>query len=278
VGIIGYPIDYTLSPAIHNAAFRALGMNWLYVPLRVEPGKVEAGIAGLRALGFKGANVTIPHKTEVVPYLDELRGDALTLEAINTIVSEGGRLVGYNTDAAGFETFLRRTELETEGSNVLLIGAGGASRAVALALARSGAAKIYVMNRTARKAVELAALLKRANFSSEIFERTFDQQGAQVMRDCEVVINCTPLAAVDASELPLDYGDFRPGQWAIDLNYSKAMPAFLGEASTRGARVANGVGMLLHQAAESFRLWTGEEPPLEAMKLALRKALGDSGG
>jgi shikimate dehydrogenase len=275
VGIIGYPIEYTLSPAMHNAAFKEMGMNWLYVPLRVAPGNTEGALAGLRCLGFRGANVTIPHKMESASYVDELRGDAVTLKALNTIVLENERMVGYNTDVEGFATFLRDSGIEVKGLSVMLIGAGGASRAVALALARSDAAKIYVMNRTLHKAVELAALLKRANFSSEISERTFDYQGARVMRECEVIVNCTPLANVKEEELPLDYGDFHEGQRVIDIKYSRPKLAFLEGASRRGAWTASGEGMLLKQAAASFRLWTHQEPPIEAMEEALERAIAD---
>src|SRR4030042_2079651 len=134
VGIIGYPIDYTLSPAIHNAAFRAMQMNWLYVPLRVPPGKIKRALEGLRALGCKGANVTIPHKVESASCVDEVRGDADFLGAINTVSVQDGRLVGDNTDTEGFADFLDETGIKVQGASVLLFGAGGASRAVGLVL------------------------------------------------------------------------------------------------------------------------------------------------
>jgi shikimate dehydrogenase len=269
VGIIGYPIDYTLSPTIHNAAFRAMQMNWLYIPLRVPPGRAREALGGLRALGFKGANVTIPHKVESANYVDEMEGDAALLGAINTISLRDGLLVGHNTDTEGFAEFLSEMGIKVRGASTLLIGAGGASRAVGLVMAREGASRIFVMNRTPEKTRELMELLKRRNFASEIFERTFDFHGADVIRECEVIVNCTPLANQSKEELPLDYDCFGEGQWVLDLNYSKSISAFLEEASRRGARTANGEGMLLNQAAASFRIWTGRNPPKQEMKKAL---------
>ena len=273
VGIIGYPIDYTLSPVIHNAAFRRLDMNWLYIPLRVPPGEVGQAIGGLRALGFRGANVTIPHKVDAVRFLDETRGEAGLLETVNTIVLENGKLIGYNTDVQGFKGFLRESGVGVRGASALLVGAGGASRAIALALAGEGASKLFIMNRTPERAWELAALLKRVTPHSEISIRTFDFEGSQVMSECDMVINCTPLANAERDELPLDYNRFREGQWAMDLNYARRSTAFLEEASARGAKTASGEGMLIHQAAASFNLWTGKVPPLEEMRKALSKAM-----
>lgn len=268
VGIIGYPLGHTLSPVMHNAAFRALGMNWAYVPLRVEPGGLKAALGGLRCLGFKGANVTIPHKVEAASCLDELRGDAEVLRAVNTIVVEGAGMIGYNTDAEGFLRFLVDEGVQVEGTASLVIGAGGAARAVALALARAGCRAIHVMNRTAAKAEEMRELLKRATSVSEISLRTFDSEGAKVLGECDIVVNTTPLAASDAGELPLDYDDFAEGKTAVDLKYAGDESAFLARARSRGAATADGAGMLLRQAAASFRLWTGREPPLREMRSA----------
>jgi shikimate dehydrogenase len=220
--------------------------------------------------------VTIPYKVEVVGYLDELQGDAGLLGAVNTMVNEGERLVGYNTDVHGFAASLNDKKIEVAGSTVLIIGAGGAARAVGLALLKEGVSKIYIMNRTAGRTWELLTALKRATSHSDISERAFDYEGSKVLSDCDLVVNCTPLAADDESELPLDYGDFRGGQWAMDLNYAIRSTAFLEEASSHGANTANGEGMLLHQAAASFSLWTGESPPVEEMRKAFKEAINGS--
>lgn len=274
VGLIGYPIDYTLSPLIHNEAFGELGLNWVYVPLRVPPGMLEVAMRGLSALGFKGANVTIPHKVEAVDYLDRVEGDAEHLGAVNTVSCREEGLVGYNTDVEGFARSIREAGINVEGESALVIGAGGAARAVVLALARMGASVIYLANRTRQRAEELASRLKGVIEGAEISIRTFDQEGLNVGRECGVVVNCTPLAVGEEGEIPIDYSVFRGGQWAVDLNYYLRATAFLRAAEARGARTLNGEGMFIHQAALSFRIWTGKEAPLEAMKRALRKGLG----
>jgi shikimate dehydrogenase len=278
VGIVGHSIDYTLSPAIHNAAFNSLEMNWLYVPLRVSPGGLKHAMLGLRALGFKGCNVTIPHKVETAGYMDELRGPAAVLASVNTVVCSDSLLIGYNTDVEGFRSFLGEAGARSSGASVLLIGAGGASRAVALALAEEGAARIFVMNRSQENALELADLLKRVTPATEISLRTFDFEGSRVLGECEMVINCTPLTGSEGSELPLDYEDFNADKWAIDLKYSARGTAFMKEASARGARTADGEGMLLHQAAASFSLWTGREAPLPEMREAYRGEISARNG
>jgi shikimate dehydrogenase len=273
VGIVGYGIEYTMSPAIHNAAFSSLGMNWAYIPLRVLPQELEEAMRGLRASGFKGFNVTVPHKVEATRYLDELREPAGLLEAVNTVVCDDGKMIGFNTDVEGFRSFIEEAGIQAEGSSVLLVGAGGASRAVALALAEKGVARIFVMNRTAEKAEDLSFLLKRATPATEISVRKFDREGSRVLSECDIVVNCTPLAGSEAAQLPLDYGAFEQGKWAIDLKYAKEGTAFLREASSREAKTADGEGMLIHQAAASFRLWTGRPAPLREMRQAYRGAL-----
>jgi shikimate dehydrogenase len=252
-------------------------MNWLYLPLRVPPDEFASALGGLRSLGFRGANVTIPYKVQAVRFLDVLKEDADLLGAVNTVVKEEESLVGYNTDVMGFTALLHEKKIKVKGAKAFIIGAGGAARAVALALLREGAPSIYIMNRTASRSQELTEALKRATSHSDISVRAFDYEGSKVLRECGLVVNCTPLAVDDKGELPLDYGDFRGGQWAIDLNYSSRRTAFLEEASNNGANTENGEGMLLHQAVASFRLWTGEGPPVEEMRRALKEAIYGKG-
>lgn len=273
VGIVGYGIAYTMSPAIHNAAFSSLGMNWVYVPLRVSPEDLGLALHGLCASGFRGFNVTVPHKVEAVRHMDTLDAPANLLEAVNTVVCEGGAMIAHNTDVEGFKSFLAEAGVPAAASSILLVGAGGAARAVALALAGEGAARIFVMNRSTQKAAELVDLLKRASPTTEISVRGFDLEGSRVLRECDIVVNCTPLASEEAGQLPLDYGRFSSGKWAIDLKYARGETAFLAEASSRGAKTADGEGMLLHQAAASFRLWTGKPAPLREMREAYRVAV-----
>lgn len=269
-GILGHDISYTLSPAMHNAAFRHYGLNWAYLPLRVAPEGLGAAVEGLRALGFRGFNVTIPHKLMMAELVDRLEGDAEMLGAVNTVVVDNGMLVGHNTDVEGFRAFLRELGVGIGGSKVMVIGAGGAARAVALAAAREGATEVLVVNRTPERAAELAEALKKAIPSTEISVRGFDREGMHGAGGCSLVVNCTPLA--EMGDLPLDRGDLAPGTWAVDLKYGEPT-GFLREAKSRGALTAGGEGMLLHQAGLSFRMWTGKEPPLEEMRSALQRAI-----
>ncbi len=272
VGIIGHGIHYTLSPALHNAAFRALRMNWVYVPLRVAPHHLEAALRGLPALDFRGANVTVPHKVEAARLADELRGDAEILGAVNTLVVEEGRLVGHNTDPEGFRGLLREAGARVVGERVGVIGAGGAARAVVLALMREGARTVYVLNRTESRAHELRERLKRAGGSTEIRVEKLDAEGVRVLRRCGLIINCTPLSGEEGEGLPLDLAGLDGGKWAIDLKYGEPS-AFLRAAEERGARAVDGGEMLIHQAAAAFTLWTGKAAPLEEMRQAYRRAV-----
>jgi shikimate dehydrogenase len=272
VGIIGYPIGYTLSPAIHNAAFRKLSLNWVYIPMRVKPEQLRAAMEGFRALGFKGANITIPHKITAIPFIDDMRGDAELLQSVNTMILQEGKIIGHNTDADGFSEFLKETGIEAKDKPATVIGAGGSARAIALSLLRDEAQPIYVMNRTEGHTREMKALLKRAIPDSEILERTFDREGARVIRESSLVINCTPLGMTPEDMPPIELDDFHEGQWVVDLKYRET-GAFLKEAATRGARAANGEGMLLHQAAASFEIWTGRGAPLAEMREALKQAI-----
>jgi len=273
VGLIGYAFHYTLSPAIHNAAFREKGMNWVYVPLPVRPGELAEALRGLKALGFRGANVTIPHKIEAAVLVDELCGEARLLGAVNTLVVEEGKLLGYNTDVEGFKLFVEERGIPVRGRAALLIGAGGAARAVALALAREGLARLHILNRTEARALELQELLKGVYPSTEISVGKLDPEGSRVLEECDLAVNCTPLGSRESGELPVDYRAFREGKWAVDLSYGAERSRFLDEAERHGAEVADGEGMLLHQAAASFRLWTGQPAPLEVMRSACRRAM-----
>jgi shikimate dehydrogenase len=278
VGLIGHGIAYTLSPAIQNAAFRARGMNWIYVPLRVPPGEVAEALRGLRAMGFRGANVTVPHKLEAARCADELMGDASLLGAVNTLLVEGRRILGYNTDAEGFQAFMEDEGMDIRGRCVAVIGAGGAARAVALAAAREGASPIIIFNRTEERARDMADMLKREFPSTEIWvERTGCNTGGPSFR-AALVVNCTPADAAGEWLFALPLAGLEEGGWAVDLKYGARGSAFLREASGRGARTADGGGMLVRQAAASFRLWTGEEAPQEEMRAAYAAATTATAG
>jgi shikimate dehydrogenase len=259
--IIGWPVAESLSPAIHNAAFDALGLDWTYVPLAVRPGAVDEGIALLRELDVQGANVTMPHKQSIVPYLERLEGDAATLQAVNTIVRDAGALVGHNTDGPGFLAAIdEEAAFDPSGRRALVLGAGGAARAVAVALASAGA-PVAVTARRPEQAAELAGLAPG-----------IETIPWGVAASADLVVNATP----SRDGLPLETLGFGPGVLAVDLIYQPPSTGFVLAARAAGAAALDGLGMLIHQAALSFRLWTGLDAPLNVMRDAARSALDGS--
>ncbi len=276
VGIIGWPVKHSLSPSMHNAAFAARGMDWAYVPLPVSPKWVKEAVLGLRALGFRGANVTVPHKEQVIPFLDHLTPEAQAIGAVNTIVvEEDGRIWGTNTDADGFLNDLLAHDVQVEGEPVLVLGAGGAARAVVYALARAGA-RVTIANRTLGRAVELARqihmVLPGASF------RVVEFSAESLTREAEahtILVNATSVGMwpdVEASPWPRGAG-FGRIKVVYDLVYRPRLTRLLRDAQAWGCQVIDGLGMLVRQGAESWRLWTGQVPPVDIMRQAVEEAL-----
>jgi shikimate dehydrogenase len=264
-GVIGDPVRHSLSPVLHNAAFRAVDLDWVYLAFEVPPGGAAAAVAGMRALGIDGLNVTMPHKADVAAAVDTLSPTARALGAVNTVVREGSILRGENTDGEGFVQALRLDEgVDPAGMRCLVIGAGGAARAVILGLAEAGAAEIVVAARRAEPAALAAALAGGIGRVGTVEEA----DGA------ELVVNATPVgmgevAELDAPALPVPAERLGPGQVVADLIYHPLVTPLVAAARERGAVAVNGLGMLLHQAGIAFRLWTGEDAPLEAMSAAV---------
>ena len=266
--VLGFPVAHSLSPVIHNAAFAALDMDWTYVALPVEPGMVPVAVAGLRALGIAGANVTMPHKEAVADVMDELTDDAARLRAVNTIELRGGVLVGHNTDAPGFARFLERDAgFDPAGRTALLFGAGGAARACALALARAGLTRIVVALREPARARPLADAID--GYPTVVDVVGFDDV-AQI--EADLVVNGTPLGAHgETIGLPKVGSD----ALVVDLLYRPASTPLQQAARAAGAKAFGGLGLLLHQAALSFELWTGRPAPIEVMSAAAVAAIAD---
>jgi shikimate dehydrogenase len=270
-GVIGWPVDHSLSPAIHNAAFAALGMDWVYVPLAVPPPRLAEAIRGLRALGFAGANVTMPHKTEAAEIVDACSDDGRVLRAVNTIVVGADELSGHNTDALGFERFLREDAgFDPAGRSALVFGAGGAARACALALARGGLASLAVAVREPSRADDLRAVVEDPGTAV----RVVDLDRASEVRDVDLIVNATPLG-VHGEALPLP--PLGPGVMAVDLLYRPSATPFQTAAREGGGVVFGGLGLLLRQAAISFELWTGQAPPLPVMSAAALSEVAEAG-
>jgi shikimate dehydrogenase len=270
VGILGWPLDHTLSPVIHNAAFRSAGLDWVYLSWPVPPDSLEAAVMGLRALGATGANVTMPHKQPVIDLLDELSDEAGELGAVNTIHRRGERLVGHNTDVSGFREFIvQDAGVVAAGRSVVVMGAGGAARAVVKALASLGAHEILIGARDRKRGEEVAQIGGRA-------AAVAGDVGGAIAR-ADIVINATPLGMDGASD-PVPGTSFRPGQTIVDLVYSPPTTPLMRRARSEGAEVWGGLGMLVRQAAESFLIWTGRRPSLETMSAAAVRAIGSHSG
>jgi shikimate dehydrogenase len=234
-------------------------------------------VEGLKALRFVGVNVTMPFKTEVLPLLDEVAMFAESVGAVNTILLDKGRLIGYNTDGRGFYTALvRDLGYDAKGRKVLIMGAGGASRSVTVSLALAGCASIVIVNRSPEKSRQLADIVKRSAPGVEISWLSPNENYDLVMAESDVIINATPLTNFHGSVLRVPVAMLNRSQLVCDLNYSVYQPPLLQEAEARGAQVMDGKGMLLYQAAAAFEIWTGLDAPVEVMRAALHKALEEA--
>lgn len=260
VGVIGWPVSGSLSPAIHNAAFRALGLDWVYVPLAVPPGALAEAVGGLRALGFAGANVTMPHKADAAAAVEDLSEDAERLGAVNTIVIGPEGSSGHNTDVTGFDRFLREDAgFEPAGRTALLFGAGGAARACALALARGGISRLVVAARDPERARDLGHAIEDLGPIEVVRWDRAPGVGA------DLIVNATPVGA-DGETLPAP--DLGSATAVVDLLYRPATTPLLARAKEAGIAAFGGLGLLLRQGALSFELWTGQVPPLDVMSAA----------
>jgi len=266
VGLLGYPVRHTLSPDMHNAAFQALGLDFCYVALEVRPPDLEAAVRGRSALGIRGVNVTIPHKERIVPLLDRLSAEAEAIGSVNTVeVSEEG-LAGYNTDAYGFETAVREDlDLELAGRKVVVLGAGGASRAVSFQAALSGAREIVLTDVEAARSRDLAEAVA-ARFPEIRVTACEPGDVAGALPAADLLVNATPLGMKPEDPLPLDPAGLAPGTAVFDLVYNPRETRLLKEVRARGLRGACGLGMLVHQGARAFEIFTGREAPVALMR------------
>ncbi len=275
--LLGHPVGHSLSPFMHNAAFKALRLNASYTLLDVQPGDIPRTLADLRAKKYGGLNVTIPHKEAAYRFLaakGALSDTARLLRSVNTIVFRpDGTLLGDNTDAPGFLDALRESfRTSPRGKRVLLLGCGGAGRALAIICAMQGAASILVadVNLAARRRLLLA--LRQAAPGLPVAGVSLER-ARTAARDCDLIIHATPVGMHPGDPSLLPPEAFRPGQIVFDLIYNPAVTPLLATAKAAGARTSNGLGMLLHQGVRAFRLWTGRKPPVAAMRSALVKAL-----
>ncbi len=267
VFLIGHPVGHSISPLMQDAAFRALEMDWRYETLEAAREELPDVIARLRADDCAGANVTVPHKEEIIPLLDGLGESAQKIGAVNTIVKRDHKLIGENTDGYGFKQTLGNANFDVSGQRVVIFGAGGAARAIAVATAELGATCILIQNRTRARAEILAAFLR------ERFSNLIVIVNSKEIANTNLIVNATSLGMwprVDKTPMP---SEFPRGAVAFDLVYRPMQTRFLREAARAGAQTIGGVGMLVHQGAAAFRLWTGRDAPVDKMFDAARHAL-----
>ena len=271
VGVMGDPVSHSLSPRIHNAAFAAMGLDWVSVGFPVRAGQAGGAVTGMRALGLRGLSVTMPHKKAAAALADRRSPTAEALGAVNCLVREGELIVGHNTDGEGFLAAVRRaTGFEPEGSAAVVVGAGGAARAVVLALARAGARRVVVVGRTPERALLAAGLAGPVGRVGSPADAT----------DADLVVDATPAgmagAAAEAEEPLVPASLLGAGQVAADLVYHPLVTPWLVAASAHGATITGGLGMLVHQAAAQLALWTGQPAPTEIMWQAAQRGMQDS--
>lgn len=271
-GIFGHPVGHSLSPLMHNSAFEALGLDCVYAAFDVHPDDVAKAADAIRALGIRGVNVTIPHKQAIIPYLDEVSPDAKHTGAVNTVKNEDGRLTGYNTDVGGFMRDAREElGVSPEGASVLLLGAGGAARAVISAFGMNGAKRIAVANRTLGKAEKLTEEFGRFFPDIEIYPVDSGDESAMTkeLGVTDIFVNSTSGGMEGSAGLEINIEALRDGAAVYDLVYKPRETKLVKEAKALGHKAVGGLGMLLYQGALSFEIWTGERAPVDVMRKAI---------
>jgi shikimate dehydrogenase len=275
--LLGYPVGHSMSAVMHNAAFRELGLDYRYELKSVPPDELGALVASeLRGTDFAGASVTIPHKLAIIEHLDGVDPSALRIGAVNTIVNEDGQLKGYNTDGIGALMGITETYGNIEEARVVMVGAGGAARAVGYHLS-TGVRELTIANRTLERAEELTTSLSanpecRATVRSIPLKRDIIRAAIE---EADILVNATPLGMhPKTDDTPVQKEMLHPGLLVFDLVYNPIKTRLLREAEEAGAAILPGVNMLVYQGVAAFKMWTGEDPPVETMKAAVVKALG----
>lgn len=271
-GIFGHPVKHTFSPEMHNSAFRRIGLDACYVPFSVPPDRLGDAVRAIVPLGLKGVNVTVPHKERVIKHLDELSEDARHIGAVNTIEVLGTRLIGHNTDGRGFLRSLREeTSFRPKGKNVLIVGSGGAARAVSFTLALSGVKELLLHDLDSRKAMKLAKEL-RSRTGVEAKSVDADSLTELGVR-AHCLINATPLGLKPNDPVPFSSDLITRDTVVCDLVYNPPDTRLLRTARKKGAQTLRGIGMLLYQGVIAFEIWTGKKAPVQIMRKALERQM-----
>ena len=272
-GIIGFPIGHSASPAMQMAAFRKAGFQTsIYMPFEVSPAQLKDTVQTFREFGVRGFNVTIPHKEKIIRYLDGISEEAKLIGAVNTVKNVKGRFLGYNTDAPGFIQSLKcDLKFEPRKKNCFIIGAGGAGRAIAFALAQAGAKEIYITDLAKNRAGSLVRNIKKHFPKTAIFLVTHMERS--IVHGVDLVVNATPMGMKNKDPLPIDPRILHKGLSIYDLVYNPLPTRLVSAAKKKGVHAVNGLGMLLHQGALSFKIWTGRRADIVSMKKALLRHL-----
>lgn len=264
--VIGHPIKHSKSPLMHNAALQNIGEDAVYLAFDIEPEKLGDFVTGMRVMGITGANVTIPHKENIMKYLDGLTKEAEIIGAVNTIYREGDKLIGDNSDGKGFIlSLMKETGFDPKEKKVLILGAGGASKAVTVKLADEGAKEISIYDLDENKAKEVVEQVKKfagENLKISVIDKNEIEKTA---KESNLLVNCTPVGMKESDSVLLTEEVFNSSQVVYDLIYNPAKTKLLQSAEKKGAKIVNGLGMLVYQGAISFERWTGKKPDTEIM-------------
>lgn len=276
-GVIGDPIAHTLSPTIQNAAFSNLKLDFVFLAFRVKPADLESAMRGMRGLGIHGLNVTMPHKSAVIKHLDQLDSTVQFLGSANTILNKDGKLLGFNTDGVGALKALQENGVKLYDKKVLLLGAGGAAKAIAFAFAEE-IGELVILNRAAEKAAELAAALNRV-FGKKIVGGALSPSAVQQnLQDADILVNATSVGMhPNVTQSLVQPQWLRPDLAVMDIVYNPVETKLAKDAKAAGAKVISGVEMLIHQGAASFEIWTGCPAPVEVMRQAAISQLSRAG-
>lgn len=275
LGIFGYPISHTLSPAMHNAVIKALGLDMVFLPFEVKPSNLKEAINGIKSLGIIGVNITIPHKESVIRFLDAISEEARLVGAVNTIVNKDRKLIGYNTDGSGYIASLKEElGFNPKSKRIIIIGAGGAARGILAALAAQKPKSITVANRTLSRAVSLIKAFK-GKFRDTRFEAIGidDNMLKMSFNSVDLLVNTTSVGMKQSKALKIPLETLPKIAIVSDIIYNPLETLLLKKAKKLGLTTHGGLGMLVHQGARSFKLWTGMDAPMNVMRKAALKAL-----
>lgn len=274
IGLFGCPVDENPTVVIMEAAFKALGLNYRYNTMLVYPENLETAVKSLKALHMKGTHITIPHKVSVISYLDRLTDTAALIGAVNTVYEDHGEMVGENTDGKGFIKSLEDEHIKISGKKAVILGAGGAARAIAVELALSGTRKIIIVNRSPDRGETLVKLINEKTTAHAEF--TLWEGCYNVDEDTDILVNCTSIGLYPDTNVPnIDYNTLKFTTVVCDIIPNPLHTRFMAKAQACGCKTLDGFSMLINQAAVSFKLWTGIDAPVEIMKMAMMKENGD---